>query len=89
MRFWSVAMCVTLCSFSAKGHLEQAERDMRIATAVLPDTVGSTSIEYAFIACLIAIAAAGSMSAAGNALGNTLFVASNQMNAAPALNSKG
>lgn|GEM_PF-1004521 len=62
---------------------------MRILTAVLPDIAGSTSIEYAFIACLIAMAAVGSVGAAGNALSNTLFFASNQMSAAPAISGKG
>jgi Flp pilus assembly pilin Flp len=62
---------------------------MRIATAVWSNTVGSTSIEYAFMACLIAIAAVGGMGLAGNAVGNTLTTASNQMSAAPALSPKG
>jgi Flp pilus assembly pilin Flp len=57
--------------------------------SVIHGTCGATSIEYAFVACLIAVAAMGSMGLAGNAVGNTLNVASSQMNAAPALHPKG
>lgn len=58
---------------------------MLAKTALRADRTGSTSIEYAFIACLIAIAAVGGTAAMGNALGTTLSTASTQMDTAPAI----
>jgi Flp pilus assembly pilin Flp len=57
--------------------------------SLIHDTCGATAIEYAFIVCLIAVAALGSMGLAGNAVGNTLNVATTQINTAPAMNPKG
>ena len=56
--------------------------------AIRTDARGTTSVEYAFIAVLIAIAAMGSTSAVGNALGTTLTTASTQMDKAPAIAGK-
>lgn len=53
--------------------------------AIRTDARGTTSVEYAFIATLIAIAAMGSTAAVGNALGSTLTTASTQMDKAPAI----
>ncbi len=64
-------------------------QDMTRSRSLIHGTGGATSIEYAFIACLIAVAALGSMSAAGNAVGTTLNLTTNQMNAAPGMNPKG
>lgn len=64
-------------------------RDMRFAKTMLTDSRGATSIEYALIAGLIVLASAGSMGLAGNALGNTLHIASNQLDTAPATHTKG
>jgi Flp pilus assembly pilin Flp len=62
---------------------------MRRAGTIWTNAAGATSIEYALIASLIAMAAMGSTALAGNALGNTLTTASNQLNNAPALHAKG
>jgi pilus assembly protein Flp/PilA len=43
---------------------------------------GATAIEYGLIAALIAVAAIGAMGALGNAIGNTLNNAANEMEGA-------
>jgi Flp pilus assembly pilin Flp len=56
--------------------------------SLIIDRNGATAIEYGLIVGLIAICTLGTMGLAGNALGNTLTIASNQMTNAPALAGK-
>ena len=49
---------------------------------------GATSVEYSFLVCLLALAAMGGMSLAGNALASTLMISANTMTSAPAIAGK-
>ncbi len=50
---------------------KRVDEMLRVLTRFLDDESGATSIEYAFIASLIAVAAIVAMGAVGNALENT------------------
>ena len=61
---------------------------MAFLHSLITDHSGATAIEYSLLVGLIALGTVGAIGAAGNALGNTLFTAGNQMTNAPALAAK-
>jgi len=61
---------------------------MRIIATLASDTSGVTVIEYGLLTGLIAIAALVGIGQVGNALGNTLFTASNEISTAQSLPAK-
>lgn len=52
------------------------------------DCSGATSIEYAFLVAMIALALIGSLNLAGTAVGSTMTTAANRLDTAPAFQNK-